>query len=170
MIEKDDWKIAIEDARARQTALVGLIYFTDTQAMGLLRLCVTIGTATASGAIAGLTATAAAASIIPRPAGWALASATLALLVSAWYCFKAMSTAKISLPGRGAEWWLFVATSKIDRTEALTNYLKNLAEKHSVNRGVNENTAGALSKAKLWSIASLPIALLIGVIAIRYRF
>jgi hypothetical protein len=65
---------------------------------------------------------------------------------------------------------VFAITSEIERTEALTNYLKNLAEAHLVNRNVNEDTAGALSKAKLWSIASLPIALFVGLIAMRHGF
>lgn len=45
MPEKTDWKLVIEDARTRHAAVVNLIYFTDSQAMNLLRLYVTVASA-----------------------------------------------------------------------------------------------------------------------------
>ena len=50
MSEFDKLKLALDDIRARRKALLDLIVLADQQAMGYLRLYVTLGLATASGA------------------------------------------------------------------------------------------------------------------------
>ncbi len=50
-LSDDQLKVAIDDARARQAALLQSIYFNDQQALRLLRLYVTLGLAAAAGAI-----------------------------------------------------------------------------------------------------------------------
>ena len=52
MPNSDLLKIALEDARARSTALLQLIFLTDRQAMALFRLYVTIGMAGLSAGVA----------------------------------------------------------------------------------------------------------------------
>jgi hypothetical protein len=48
MLTHEQWRFAIEDARARHEAILTLIYATDRQAMSMLSLYVTLGLATAS--------------------------------------------------------------------------------------------------------------------------
>ena len=54
MFENDDWKLAIEDTRFRQNAIVALISSSNNQALGLIRLFSVIALATATGAVSPL--------------------------------------------------------------------------------------------------------------------
>src|SRR5690606_29655615 len=101
MLDTDQLQVALDDARARQTALLQLIYFTDQQAMSLLRLYVTIAVATATGAATGFAPN----SWIPMAASIGLTVVSIALLVGCYFCFQAMKTAELALPGRGADFW-----------------------------------------------------------------
>lgn len=167
VLSEDDWKIAIEDARLRHGAVVNLIYFTDTQAMALLRLSVTIGIASASGAIAGLARD----YLVPKPLGWALAAATMALAAGSWFCLRAMRTSKINLPGRGADFWLWAAGPEVNRENAFRVYLENLKEKHIDNNKLNIRNSFALRCAKIICGVVAPLAALaVGCAALWWSF
>ena len=62
-----------------QFTVVALIYFTDQQAMSLLRLYVTLSIATVSGAAAGFSGM----SSIPLTAAWALLASTIVFVIGA---------------------------------------------------------------------------------------
>lgn len=162
MLEKDDWKIAVEDARVRHSAVVGLIYFTDSQAVNLLRLYVTIASASAAGAI---TSFASDVSALPVAVGWGLAVATLAFVTASYFCFLAMTPASINLPGRDAEFWLWAMRPDIERTEVFKAYLANLKEKTEINNSVNLCGSKYLTHAKQMGMAAPLFALVVGVLA-----
>lgn len=65
LLDKTDFRTVIEDARARQAARVALIHANDNKSIALLRLYMTIGIASASGAIALITVSS------PFPRHWA---------------------------------------------------------------------------------------------------
>ena len=121
MFDNDDWKLAIEDTRFRQNAIVALIYSSNNQALGLLRLFSVIALATATGAVTSL-----AAGEFSPAVGWELLSLTLVLVWSSWQCFRALEVGDIDLPGRDAEFWLLAADSGNDRPTFSRHYLEVL--------------------------------------------
>ena len=162
MLNPDDWKVAIEDARTRHKAIVDLIYFTEQQAMGLLRLYITLAVAAASAAIAAWSK----GSVVPPEVGVALATSSIILVLGSWYCFKAMETAEINMPGRDAEFWIWANHEDVPQYQILEKYLEELQEKHALNRGVNVSSARAFHNAKLTGV-SVPIgALAAGLVAL----
>ncbi|RUZ54102.1 hypothetical protein, partial [Mesorhizobium sp. M7A.F.Ca.CA.004.05.2.1] len=158
MLNPDDWKLAIEDARFRHNALVGLIIASDNQALALMRLFLTVATATGAGFASVIVPH----TLIQTPLAWSLAAATLAMVYSAWQCFRVISPRIINLPGRGADFWLWAADATGTREEVFRQYLKVLAEKHEINKSVNESQASALRWAKLGGILSPMVALVVG--------
>jgi hypothetical protein len=161
-LAKDDLRTVIEDARARHAAVVALIYVTDSQAMSLLRLYGTLAIATASATAAGL----APGSIVSKPLAAAAAGATAVLVLGCAFCLHAMMVgAKINLPGRGADFWLWALDPDVTRARILTAYLDNLKERGALNDRVNTRTARALRYAKFCAIAAPPVALLCGGLA-----
>jgi hypothetical protein len=165
MLDKDDFRVIIEDTRTRHAAVVALIYFTDGQAMALLRLYVTLGIATASGAAAGFSGTL----MIPRPVGWALAVATVVLTVGAAFCLRAMQSGAISLPGRRAGFWQWAITPEVTRDEVLRGYLENLVAKTAQNDALNARTAKAHAYAKRCSVMVPIAALAAGLVTLVLR-
>lgn len=162
MLEKDDWKIALEDARARHGALVNLIYFTDAQAVNLLRLYVTIASASAAGSIASFAGNL---SAMPLAVGWGLLVATILFVVGAYYCFLAMAPASINLPGRDAEFWIWAMRDDIDRIDVFREYLENLKAKTPRNQMVNIKGSSNLNHAKRLGMAAPLFALAVGGLA-----
>lgn len=139
-----EFRTVIEDARARHAAVVALIYTTDTQAMALLRLYVTLGIAAASGAAAGFGASAA----ITRPAAWALVVGAVIFVIGAGLCLRALRSAAINLPGRKPDFWEWAMLPNIDRAAVLAAYLDNLKVKGIANDRCNASSATALKWAK----------------------
>lgn len=156
MLDKDDWKIALEDARYRHNAILGLIHAADNQALALMRLYVTIGTAAAAGAVSTLP------SQISIPLTCSLVGAASMLAFGAWQCFSVIAGADINLPGRGADFWLWAAGTNKDRVEVFKEYLTTLAEKHQTNNRLNERQTKILRRAKLSGILSPIVALVFG--------
>ena len=145
MSKDDDWKIAIEDARHRHAAIVNLIYFTFRKRWDSCAFMLRLELRWQQGAAAALSSN----SIIPWAAGWSLGVTAITLSVGSWFCFRAMGTVTINLPGRGAEFWLWAAKEDVGRGAVFTTYLDNLKEKHAVNNSVNERTSKALRTAKV---------------------
>lgn len=162
MLADEDLKIAIDDARARHAAIVQLIYFTDSQAMSLLNYYTTIGVAAATGAVAALSTD----TILPRAAGWALASAVPFSVAAALLCFFAMRTTRINLPGREADFWIWGMNPAIDRKRVFIEYLNNLKSKNELNTRTNERTGRTLRAAKISGIAIPLISLASGLFAL----
>jgi hypothetical protein len=153
LADVNEIRLAIEDARARHAAVVALIYFTDTQAMGLLRLYATLALATASGGTVTFTSHAP----FSRSLALALAAATMVLVVGAAFCLRAMRSGVISLPGRPADFWLWAMGPDVNQHDWSRKYLDNLAEKASLNEKLNAGSARALQLAKFCALI-LPIA------------
>jgi hypothetical protein len=166
MLADEDLKTAIDDARARHVAVVQLIQIADTHAMSLLTFYTTLGVAAATGAAAGLSN----AALLPRAAGWALASVVPVAVFSAVFCFLAMRTTRLNLPGREAKFWLWALDPAVARRDVFVEYLKNLATKNELNNRVNERTGGFLRIAKLSGIAIPVISLSVGLSALWLRF
>lgn len=159
-VSADILKVGLDDARARHAAVVNLILFTDSQALGLLRLYVPIAIATASGAVASFSS----GSAIPKAAGIALAAVTIVLIVACAYCFRAMNSSAINLPGRGAEFWRWAAEAS--NGQMFSAYMQNLQEKQVANNELNHRTAGHLARAKRCAVVMPMVALLAGALAL----
>ncbi|MDR6635806.1 hypothetical protein J2X72_004620 [Phyllobacterium sp. 1468] len=159
MFENDDWKLAIEDTRFRQNAIVALISSGNNQALGLLRLFSVIALATATGAVTSL-----AAGEFSPTVGWELASLTLVLVWSSWQCFQALEVGDIDLPGRNAEFWLLAADNENDRPTFSRQYLEIFKERYRTNHRVSERQARALRKAKLGGIIAPLIGIAVGAV------
>jgi hypothetical protein len=158
MLSKDDLKMAIDDARVRHAAVVQLIYFTDQQAMSLLTFYTTVGIAAATGAVAAWAGT----TVVPHAAAWALGSAVPVAFVAALFCFFAMRTSKLSLPGRDAEFWLWALEPRVKRKDVFVAYLKNLRDKNGQLARLNKRTGYALRGAKISGMLLPLIALTVG--------
>lgn len=163
MLEPDQLKFAAEDARARHTALVQLIYFTEQQATSLLRLYITLAVAAASAAVAGWGGQ----SIISGPLTWGLGAAAIVLIAASMQCYRAMAPAEIGLPGRGPEFWLWALNDDgVDYKHALTTYLRNLDETINKDRETNRRAGAALKWAKRIGIGAAPAAVIVGAAAV----
>ncbi|MGH6736339.1 MAG: hypothetical protein ACRECX_09710 [Methyloceanibacter sp.] len=162
IMNADQLKLAIDDARHRQIALLDLIYSTDTKALGLLRLHVTIGMAAAAGAVAGFTST----SSIPKSVAVGLIAAVVALFVGCVFCFRSMRSAKVSLPGRGADFWKAALDNKVTVPVIADQYLSELANGQERDRETNRVTARDFAIAKWAGIVSPALALVTGLLSL----
>jgi len=160
MSEFDKLKLALDDIRARYKALTDLITFTDQQAMGLLRLYVTLGLATATGAASSLFGL----SPIRIELAWGLVAATICFLGGAWYCFKAMETARLGLIGRGPEFWQWAFEDGIEDRHIIDAYFKAAKAGIEGNRVLNEKTAGYLKRGRQLGPLALIATLLFSLI------
>lgn len=156
-----EFRTIIEDARTRHAAVVALIYQTDAQAMGLLRLYSTLGVTTASGAIAGF----AHVGLVSKPLAWALSAATIMFVMGAGFCLRALQSSKINLPGRKADFWDWAQGPDVDRRAVLKAYLDNLSEKSSANDALNAKTSNALRWAKRIAVLAPLFAFAAGIAA-----
>jgi hypothetical protein len=160
MLKDDELKFGAEDARSRHAALLQLIYFTDQQAMALLRLYVTLGLATASGALAGFVSQA-----VPRVAAWGLLAGLVTLVAGSAFCFRVMMSSSVGLPGRGAEFWLWAEReATVDFHHVLSEYLIQLEKTTAEDRELNKRNVAALRKAKLIGM-TVPLTALLGAAA-----
>ncbi|ODR98396.1 hypothetical protein AUC68_08105 [Methyloceanibacter methanicus] len=157
-------QFAIDDARQRHAALTELIYFTDSQAMALLRLYSTVGIAMASASAALFAAD----PPVSTALAWALASATVVLVIGAVFCWLAMQTLQVSLPGRGAEFWLWAMDARVTAASAFTKYLENLEKESVWNREVNDTTSQHLMAAKIAGVLAPAFAFGAGLLAAQY--
>jgi len=164
-LSKTEFRTVIEDARARHGALVALIYATDTQALSLLRLFTTLAVATGSGAIAAF----ASASIYSLPIAASLGTATIIFVAGASLCLAALKAARISLPGRKADFWKWAVNPKIKKTNVLSAYLSEAEIQYVRNQRLNATTSKALKWAKRCTAAAPAFALLAGAAAIFWK-
>lgn len=155
-IDKEDFKTIIEDARARHAAVINLIFFTDRQAMTLLRLYLTFGIASASGAVASFGTNAA----VPKALGYALLAAAGCMVIGIFFCLRAMQTTTINFPGRPANFWQWALNR--EREEVIKAYLENLVEKNALNDTTVEKTGKAYGRAKGIAFITPLIALAVG--------
>jgi hypothetical protein len=162
MLKSDEVKLALDDVRARQIALLQLIYFTDQQAIGLLRLYVTVGVAAATAASAGFSGN----SSITMAAAVALSVVALLLLIGCLYCYRAMATAKIGLPGKGPEFWTWALDHPdVNLSYVVSQYLEQTRAILEQDRDTNRVTANALKRAKQLGAAALAAALLVALVS-----
>ena len=165
-LAESEFRTIIEDARTRHAAVVALMYVTDTQAMSLLRLYVTLGIATASATAAGFGPSA----MFARPVAWALAVGAIIFMIGAAFCLRALRPSKINLPGRKAEFWTWAMLPNVERDTVLAAYLDNLQEKGAMNDGCNARAADALKWAKRCGAIAPLGALLLGATALCWNF
>lgn len=154
MLERDDLKTAIEDARHRHNAVIQLMLASDNQALSLLRLFLTIALATAAGSVSTVASS--------LPLSVALGSATVSMFAAAVFCFRVIETTAINLPGRGAEFWLWGLDTPENRETVFRQYLTTLSDKHEQNNKANARQAKALRHAKWCALATIPVAAVAG--------
>lgn len=160
--DRDEYKIALEDARTRHASLLQLIYLVDQQAMSLLRLYVPVGVAAASTATAGLKGVFA----IPTAPAVGLFGTAVILFVGTIFCFRAMKTAELSLPGRDGKFWRWAMdTEEVDLRHAVSEYLTELDTGMKENLALNKRSSRQLQLAKKAGIAAAPVALVSGLLA-----
>lgn len=159
-IEHDEFRTIIEDMRARHGALVALIYATDGQALSLLRLFTTLAMATASGAIAAFVSV----SKYSVPLAASLSAAAVIFVIGAALCLVALRAARISLPGRKADFWKWAVNNpKIKKAKVLSAYLAEAEKQYTLNQRLNVTTSTALKWAKVCTASAPILALLVGV-------
>lgn len=159
MLTADETRFALNDARQRQAALLELIYSIERQAGSLLSLYVTLGLASASAATAIILGTIE----VPTAVGVGLLAALVMLLAGAWFCFGAMKSALVGLPGRGAEFWTWAHHPDNDFAKVAQQYLSVLQAKQDRDRKHNQATAKSLAWAKRMGILT-PLAALVGTV------
>lgn len=157
-IDKGFAKLAIEDVRARHGAIVALIYFIDTQALGLLRLYVTLASGFAAVAVSVFS---------QQENGFgalvaAVLAATASLVVASYFCLLAMKSSTINLPGRDADFWVWAGHPDVAEGDVVPAYFKELQAKIDMNRAVNVTGARHLWRAKLVGMFTPVLALLAG--------
>lgn len=163
--DNDIIKLALDDARARQTALVQLMYFTDQQALGLLRLYVTLGTASATAAVTGFSSN----SWLPVEGSAALLACTTTFLAGSYFCFRAMRTAEVTLPGRGADFWKDALFANFNQAEIVSQYLDGLISGQHRDKATNKTSASALRLAKWAGISTPLVAIIVALLTVLTR-
>jgi hypothetical protein len=162
MKEAGELPIAIDDARVRLQSLVDLILFTDQQAMTLLSVYVTLGTAAAGIALTALSSE----PLIPVSAGWGMAAAAIMLFAGAILCLRAAApVATFPLAGEGADFWLWAVRERIDLQATTLKYLERLEASTTISRELNRLGASELKVAKRLGLATPLVALASGVAA-----
>ena len=166
MLNSDEMRFAIEDARTRHEAVVNLVNATDQQAIALLSLYVTLGLAVASGFIGSIVQPA----IVPPDFAVPLFVATAGLVAGAFMCFKTVETSKINLPGRQADFWIWADTgTDVTQEYAYRKYLENLASKQALNNDLNARTAARLALARKIGVFTPFLASVAAVIVAVWR-
>ncbi|WP_267423178.1 hypothetical protein [Methylobacterium sp. GC_Met_2] len=160
MTEADLTKLALDDVRVRQKALLDLILFQDQQAMGLLRLYVTLGIAAASGSLATIFSNEAWKSALG--AGLLVAVAPLSLGTA--YCFRATWAASIGFPGREPNFWQWASHPDIEEGGVREAYLAQLSDSMEVNHGLNAKCATLIKWAKLCGALTPAVTVFIGLV------
>lgn len=159
---KFDPKIMLDDIRARDVALQNMLLATDRQAVSLFRVYVTLAAAIISASVAGIMRDD---SLIDS---WVLIGVGLTasgLALACWFCIWAIRTAKVGLPGKGAEFWQWARRDDIEDDVALDAYLAQTLEAQSVNLEVNRRSSSCLRKAKrlgVWSVIAGATIILVG--------
>lgn len=166
MLEKDELKIAVEDARARQAALVQLVYFIDTQAMNFLRTYITIQ----AGTVSAIAIAAGSSWSFKVPLLGSLLGLLVSTLIGSFYCFHTMRTVSITLPGRGSEFWKWGLDDEVPHDDVAVAYMDSLEETMTKNRAINEASSKALEKAKLFGMLSPFVGLGGGLIAAAIQY
>ena len=157
--------LAVDDSRARNEALIGLIAMADQQAITLLGIYLSLGTATATGAAAGLIA-GATYSIVSAP----LITTTATLFLGSVFCFLTMRRSTVSLPGREPAFWLWaIKYESISEREAVVAYLSALAKELEVNRKVNVTSARYLATARACGLGTPVAAAVAGVLVHLFK-
>ncbi|THK35641.1 hypothetical protein EHS39_23725 [Ensifer sp. MPMI2T] len=157
-MKADDFKVALDDARARHTALVNLILFTDQKAMAVFRLYVTLGIGAGITAAAGFFRD----DELLQFSRWSMLATAEWLAIGALFCFRAMSRSSINLPGRGAEFWQWAMLPQHGAEDVAEAYFAELLETQKANRSLNERTASALDIAVKMGIATPLITAIAG--------
>jgi hypothetical protein len=152
MLDKDELKIAIEDARARQAAVIQLQYFLDTQAMNFLRMFITIQAALVTATVA-----------IWGGQDWTQFKAVLvgssigvffALIVGTGYCFRVMRTMQVTLPGRDPNFWLWGLDKTVTHDEVAVGYMQDIEQATITHSEANEQSAHAFKLVKIWGVSA----------------
>lgn len=146
MLDEDAWKFSCEDARHRNAAIVSLIKSADDRAFEILKLYLTIVSAAlpAASVIFFTTGTA-----IPKAFGFALAGLAIPLIIGAAFCFRALWTDDLSLPGRDVEFWQWAQHPEVDIKTVYSHYLDGLRNAQDANRALSDKMSTRLTKAKL---------------------
>ncbi len=158
LVEKE-FRTAIEDARVRHAAVIALIYHTDQQAAGLLRIFLTVGVAAVSACFATASTM--------RPVAYALGGAAVMTVIGSVFCLLAMRSGKMRLPGNEPDFWIWAMQDEVSQGSVLRTYLEQLQSGASMNAKLNRKTAGALKYAKVMVVASILAALIAGGAASR---
>lgn len=153
----EETRFALDDARQRQAALLNLIYSIERQASDLLRLYVTLALAAASAATASVVTKSSILSVLGAP----LLAAVFALSIGSWFCFRAMKSAPVCLPGRGADFWIWAQDTRITFEDAAKAYLTELKDRQTRDQRLNRLTAEDLAMAKRIGIATPIIAIIV---------
>lgn len=165
---KMDAKVILDDVRARDLALFNTLAGTGRQSISLFRIYVTMLLALAS-AVAALAANPALAE-----RGWLIVGASIAaagVAAGGAYCFDAIKTAEIALPGRGADFWQWSLRDDVSADHVLEKYLERSLAAQDENHRVGGASALSMRRAKrfgIWGVvigAAVSISGVTGIIA-----
>ena len=157
-----DPKIILDDIRARDVALLNMLLATDRQAVSLFRVYVTMAAALVSAAVAGVLKQGHTVDVW-LTSGVVIAASGLAL--ACWLCIRAIRTAQVGMPGKGAEFWLWARREDVNEDVALDAYLSQSLAAQDINLEVNRRSSSCLRKAKrvgVWSVATGALVILFG--------
>jgi hypothetical protein len=147
MLERDDIRFAIDDARRRHAALVDLINNSDRMALGLMQLYVALASAAISGTAAiyfgfGMTGS-------PGWLAWVLLSLGVPLAIGAALCLAALWPSNINLPGQQMNFWQWAAHPDVAAENAFNTLLSHIAEGHTRNEKINRRVSRLMYAAKI---------------------
>lgn len=149
---KLDLKSVLDDVRARDAALLAMLLSNDRQAMALFRVYVTIAAALASAALA------ATLKVGWYPDFWVAAGAgatALGLSIACLLCIQAMKSAKVAMPGKGAEFWQWASREDVAEKAILDAYLAQSLFGQDNNFYINRRSSAYLQRAKRLGVASI---------------
>ncbi|WP_454655114.1 hypothetical protein [Bosea beijingensis] len=147
---KVDLKNVLDDVRARDNALLNMIVHLDRQALALFRIYVTLAVA--------LAAVAGSYSVSARIDVWTAvgaAAAALVLAIGCFFCMQTVRSAKVGVPGKGADFWMWALRDDVSEEALLTAYLNYSDEAQKQNYRVNDHSTRCLKIAKRLGVASI---------------
>lgn len=140
---------ALGDIARYQEQLLKMLLHHDDRALKVLTLYVTVLGALVTAAFALNQAHA-----LNAYAGIAMGAAALSLIVGCGFAYRAAWTARIYLPGRKPDFWMWALSNDVGMSEAVHAYAQQAAEIINHNERIADRAANSLAKAHLWGVAA----------------
>lgn len=149
---KPELKNILDDVRARDAALLGMIVAIDNHALALFRSFTTLTVALATASVIGATSSTIR---IDALVIWGTGVAALGLAIASWYCILSIRSSKLGVPGKNADFWQWALRDDVNDAHLIEKYLEYSNTSQQQNFLVNDHATKCLKAAKRLCVASV---------------